>query len=246
MARTAKPELSKQIKDAARGRWAAILAAVAGLPAEILDGRHHPCPRCGGTDRFRFTDQDGDGSIICNQCARRQCGDGLASVQWATGWTFPEVIRRVANHLGISMRPGPGGSPPAAANGKAPADPAEHLEFLPWSEPIAALFCLAKPPIKPAAILAVGGRLARYRKRYTVIALPVCGKDLDHTQPVGWVIYNATGGTLPAWKKDGTCERVKVKTMPGTGRGFIGVFRDGLHDKGHPDDVQGNRVSQPA
>lgn len=243
MARTAKqPDLARQIKDAARGRWAEILQSVAGLSADALDGQHHPCPRCGGTDRFRFSDMQGDGSIICNQCARRSCGDGLASVQWATGWTFPEVVRRVAQHLGIDQAVGTGSN---GKPGHGAADPAEHLEFLPWNQAVVALWCQAKRPIKPEAIQAVGGRLARYRKRFTVVALPVCGQDLDHTKPVGWVLYNVTGGTLPAWKKDGTCEQVKVKTMPGTGRGFIGVFRDGLHDKGHSDDVQGNRISQP-
>lgn len=29
------------------GRGAEVLRDVAGLPAEVLDGRHHPCPNCG-------------------------------------------------------------------------------------------------------------------------------------------------------------------------------------------------------
>lgn len=222
------------IKDAARNHWAAILAAVANVPADILDGGHHPCPRkCdpnqGGNDRFRFTDQAGDGSIICNQCARRECGDGLATIRWLTGWTFPEVLRRVADHLGIDTTAGTNGNGKYHGNGKPAADPAEHLEFMPWNHSLVALFCAAKPPIKPEAIQAVGGRLARYRGRYTVIALPVVGKDLDHSKPVGWVLYNVTGGTLPAYKpKAGggyDVEQVKVKTTPGTQRGLMGVFQ---------------------
>ena len=233
--RQPQPNYAREIKDAARGRWAEILSAVAGISAEVLDGGHHPCPRCGGTDRFRFTNQDGDGSIICNQCARRICGDGIAAVMWATGWPFPEVVRRVADYLGIDIvngkRTGGGAKKPAA-------DPAEHLEFLGWSDTLVAFLCMRKPPITPDAIKAVGGRMARYRKQYTVIALPVVGPDLDHTKPVGWVLYNITGGTLPAWKKDGTIEQVKVKTMPGTGRGFIGAFRNGLQHQGDSDNVQ--------
>ena len=98
---------AKDVKHLARGRWAAILSTVAGLPAAILDGQHHPCPRCGGSDRFRFTDDDGDGSLICNQCARRSCGDGFASVQWALGCGFPTAVQRVGEYIGA----------PPAANG---------------------------------------------------------------------------------------------------------------------------------
>jgi putative DNA primase/helicase len=43
------------LKEAARGQWADILAALGGVAADLLDGKNHPCPRCGGTDRFRFT-----------------------------------------------------------------------------------------------------------------------------------------------------------------------------------------------
>lgn len=223
-ATTANPDTITLVKEAARGRWAAVLSAVAGLSVDILDRSHHPCPKCGGTDRFRFTDQGGDGSCICNACARRTCGDGLATILWATGWTFAEALRRVAQHLGISQGPG-GGLPTPSTNGKANVDPAEHLEFLPWNPMLVAFFCAAKPPIKPEAIRAVGGRLARYRNQFIVIALPVVGKELDHARPVGWVLYNVTGGVLPCWKKDGSVEYKKIKTTPGTGRGLIGVFR---------------------
>lgn len=229
------------VKSLARGRWAEILSAVAGIPPEILDGDHHPCPKCGGADRFRFSNRDGDGSIICNNCARRQCGDGLASVQWALQCDFPTALRLVCDYLGVV--PESNGKPqkhrasrrqPAAAAAvgpkKAAADPAEHLEFRPWSDQLVAVFCLRKPPITREGILAAGGRLATYRKRFTVIALPVCGADLNHDNPVGHVLYNVTGGTLPAYRKgdgDGgkwTCTQVKVKTLPGTQRGLVGSF----------------------
>jgi len=39
------------IKRAATGRWPQILSAVAGIPAEVLDGKHRPCPKCGRTGR---------------------------------------------------------------------------------------------------------------------------------------------------------------------------------------------------
>ena len=56
-----------ELKHEAAGRWPEILAALGGVPRDILDGQHHPCPKCGGTDRFRLVDRDA-GALYCNQC----------------------------------------------------------------------------------------------------------------------------------------------------------------------------------
>ena len=66
---------SARFDDAHRkhdGNWRAILSAL-GIPSNLLDGQHHPCPGCGGKDRFRFDDKDGRGTWICSQ------GDGTAT-----------------------------------------------------------------------------------------------------------------------------------------------------------------------
>lgn len=60
------------------GMWERILAA-AGVDPEILDGNHHPCPVCGGTDRFRFDNKNGTGSWTCSGHGIRPgktCGAG--------------------------------------------------------------------------------------------------------------------------------------------------------------------------
>ena len=229
-----------EVKSLARGRWAEILSSVAGIARGDLDGDHHPCPRCGGTDRFRFTDLRGDGSIICNHCARRECGDGLAAVQWAAGLDFPAALVQVAEYVGA--RPStngngtPNGKPGASTRGRKPAsgqqqapptpaavaaDPGKDLQPIPWSEPLADLWCSRKPPIKTAAILAAGGRLARYRRSFTVVDLPVVGRD---GAPVGHAVYNVTGSTLPKYSKEGKItSQVKVKLTWGTKPGWIGT-----------------------
>ncbi len=48
------------------GNWRAVLSSH-GIDDRLLDGRHHPCPGCGGTDRFRFDDKEGRGTWICGQ-----------------------------------------------------------------------------------------------------------------------------------------------------------------------------------
>ena len=89
------------LKAAATGRWSEILKSVAGIDGAILDGRHHPCPRCQGTDRFRLIDESA-GAVLCNQCFTTRNGDGIAAVQWSLGIGFPEAVKKVAEHLGIN------------------------------------------------------------------------------------------------------------------------------------------------
>jgi hypothetical protein len=86
------------LKAAAKGRWPEILSAVADIDAKHLDGRHHPCPRCGGVDRFRLIDEAA-GAVLCNQCFNSENGDGIAAVQHFAGCDFKAACDRVASHL---------------------------------------------------------------------------------------------------------------------------------------------------
>lgn len=78
-----------------QGRWKVILVRF-GVPAEYLDGKHHPCPVCGGTDRFRFDDQDGTGSWYCHQHLPKQAGYGLQLVQEVFRCGVPEALHQIA------------------------------------------------------------------------------------------------------------------------------------------------------
>ena len=91
---------AEDVKLAARGRWREVLSAH-GFDANELDGRHHPCPKCEGTDRFRMIDEEA-GACLCNQCHSENNGDGLAAIQWRNGWDFPTTIKAVAGYLGIN------------------------------------------------------------------------------------------------------------------------------------------------
>jgi phage/plasmid primase-like uncharacterized protein len=102
-----------EVKAAATGRWPDILSVVAGIPADVLDGRHHPCPRCGGTDRFSaFADVAQTGGVICRKCHNEKNGDGFSTIQWMTGCDFAAALRTVAEYIGIS--PANGSAPPTA------------------------------------------------------------------------------------------------------------------------------------
>jgi hypothetical protein len=97
---------AEDIKRQAVGRWPDILRTVCGLEDSQLNPRHHvPCPKCGGTDRFRALDDVAEtGGLFCNQCHNKgttpKAGDGFAAVQWARDCTFPEAVRLVADCIG--------------------------------------------------------------------------------------------------------------------------------------------------
>lgn len=221
-----------QVRAYARHRWPEILQALCGISPDLLTGEHCPCPRCGGTDRFRFSDMDGNGSAICNQCLK-DAGDGFAVVQHYTGKKFAEVLAMVAEYLGIAPSERPAGkSSGKQYNRNTPADPAESLEFLPWAEGFtgndmaARIWCTWKRPVTLAAIKAVGGLIAKHQG-IEVIAIPVWGESLDAAPPVGYVLYNLTGGTLPRKAKNKetgrweVVEELKVKLAAGSKPGII-------------------------
>ena len=198
------------VRQAADGRWPEIIANLGRVDESILDGGHHPCPKCGGSDRFNLN-REGTGGAFCNQCFTSRNGDGFATIQWLTGEDFAGVLKRVAEYCGVKPK-----------RGKEKADPAKHLEFHPWSPTLVGLWCLKKKPIKPEAVQAIGGRVATYRGQYTVIAIPVWGPSLDESGPVGWVIYRADGGKLPKWERESKePEWVKVKLTAGSSAGII-------------------------
>lgn len=82
--------------QAAKGKWKGILMAL-NVPDSFLTGKHGPCPLCGGTDRFRWDNQDGRGTYICNQCG---AGDGMALACAFTGKPFAEVASQIDSILG--------------------------------------------------------------------------------------------------------------------------------------------------
>jgi putative DNA primase/helicase len=86
--------------DRARGKWRGILAEL-GVPAEALTGKHGPCPKCGGTDRFRFDNRQGKGTWICSVCG---AGDGFRLLENVFGWEFKEAAEHVDRVVG-AVRP---------------------------------------------------------------------------------------------------------------------------------------------
>ncbi|EOY9125847.1 DUF927 domain-containing protein [Providencia stuartii] len=91
-------DIVREVKLKANGQWQNILSS---LGVEVPLNTHTACPNCGGKDRFRFDDKDGNGTFICSQCG---AGDGLDLIQRIFGGSVTEAAQEVASIIGIDTR----------------------------------------------------------------------------------------------------------------------------------------------
>jgi putative DNA primase/helicase len=82
--------------ERARGRWTEILPLL-GVAVTLLRNRHGPCPICGGKDRFRYDDKNGDGTYFCNQCG---AGTGIILLRKLHGWDYATACRHIDTIIG--------------------------------------------------------------------------------------------------------------------------------------------------
>ncbi len=99
---TCRPVKITIVKMAASERWFSDILPSCGFPREILDGKHHPCPKCGGKDRFRAIDSN-TGTVLCNQCFHGKNGDGFTAITWFKGLVFRQSFEVVATYLGMRV-----------------------------------------------------------------------------------------------------------------------------------------------
>jgi putative DNA primase/helicase len=98
--------------DAARNKWKGVLLQLE-VDKKHLTGKHAPCPMCGGKDRFRFLNSDGNGTWICNQCGS---GAGMDLLMQVRGWDFRTAAQAVDQVLGNVQSDAP--AKPALADDK--------------------------------------------------------------------------------------------------------------------------------
>jgi len=206
-----KPHYDKDVvKQAASGRWVDIIAHFGGVDPAILDGRHGPCPRCsdgGGKDRFRaFKDFAETGGVLCNKCHNQENGDGLSTLGWLTGETFPVVLAKVAEYLGIA----PSANGHANGNGK-PKNGGSLRDKVEWSSvsdtlvnSLGPAWCATKPPITMAALKAASVKFCRWPKGPSAgrcLALDGRKIDGDNAELSAILLYSLDAPMFPAFGK---------------------------------------------
>lgn len=101
--------LADTVKEFARNRWGEIIPALSHADPAIFQStkKKHPCPLCGGEDRFRFTNMDGDGSCICSKCnGGDRLGDGISVLMWLNQESFTKTTDKLKDYLGIHSKQG--------------------------------------------------------------------------------------------------------------------------------------------
>lgn len=74
----------------ANGRWYDILSRF--IEPHYLTNKHKPCPLCGGKDRFRWDNRDGNGGYFCSHCGS---GSGLHLLAQHQGISHREAAKLV-------------------------------------------------------------------------------------------------------------------------------------------------------
>ncbi len=87
------------VKARAEGHWTVILEQI-GVDAKLLNKRNQPCPGCGGTDRFQYTDKFRHGDYHCRGCGP---GDGFKLAEMVLQKEFMVVLRDVEGVVGTSL-----------------------------------------------------------------------------------------------------------------------------------------------
>jgi len=93
---------AKEIKNRLVGQWATVISQLCRIDPSILDGEHHPCPKCGGKKRFNLC-RKGTGAAYCNDCpdGKDGCvaGSGIDTIMWLNGWDFPSTMRELEAYV---------------------------------------------------------------------------------------------------------------------------------------------------
>jgi len=191
-----------ELKRQAAGRVSDVISALCGVSRDTLDGRHGPCPKCGGNDRFRFdTEKE---YCICNQCFSKANGDVIAAVQWLTGCSFVDAVAQIANHLGIKPARGLGGHKAEGTNRNGDAiDLLESVELLSYADAsVDAVFrfwAKHKPPIGIESVKNYGGTPCNFPKTGGKLCLSFCGRsDVDSEHTAALLLYRSDCQEFPA------------------------------------------------
>ena len=215
------------VKARAAGQWPDIIADIGGIDRQLLNGTHHPCPKCGGTDRFRFIDEQA-GAVLCNRCFNEKNGDGFAALQWLTGKPFPEVMKLVGQHLGMTPAKSNGRPRNGQASGQKKLSGAALEEFLTSQfVPIKVAergfrrWLDSKRPITLEAVNAAGCKTVQWPKNappgrgHRCLAVPF--RDAaGHVSAVQ--LYRLDGSPFPAFK---TVAERKIHTLRGSRNGWL-------------------------
>lgn len=199
----------EDVKAAAAGQWQRVFETL-GFP-DIEIGVHGPCPKCGGTDRFRlFDDFNETGGMICGAGGCNVAHqDGLSAAQWWLGCKFREALERVAEAVGMEV--------------KKQRKATDDLVLIDGrNETLVPYFEHHNAGVKLTGMDRAGFVDASY-KGEAAYAIPCYGRD---DRPRHYVVMSALTHTMWHWNKHTRShEKIRKKTL-GKGAGIIGAAKE--------------------
>jgi putative DNA primase/helicase len=192
-------EFRDEVRQAASGNWHEVLQQC-GVDGRFLKNSHGPCPGCGGDNRFRFDNQEGRGTFICNQRTPK-AGDGFDLLGHVHGWSFPDALHHVAELLGIdpSRRRGRlNASIQSLQRSSVASEPITEDQPLPATDPVALRRIVGIH--SGCGPITAGGAVLRYLRGRRLLRIED-DLPLDLLQHPGLGYYEGTPelvGTFPA------------------------------------------------
>ena len=211
-----KSDLKLQVKTAASGNWQNIISSITGVDTIILNGKHHPCPLCGGKDRFRFLNYDGSGGAMCSQCKPSGMGDGIAVIKWLSSLSFIDALHAIARHLNIDI--------PTAKTKKTrhKKNPRSQFENVAQNQVGLLLYAHAVPSITVQSLKDNDADTATLNTATTVVRLPIHNLKLEIQ---GYISRNITGKPIIRTDPvDGTTTKRKSLASRGAKPGLMGAY----------------------
>lgn len=201
-------------RELANGHWREILVA-AGIDEDALDGEHHPCPLCGGTDRFRFDDKDGRGTYYCNGCG---AGDGFQLLmKYQCTSSFTEAARFVEGYFKGQATPiAPPVTPAQQTNAQNDRKRIAHKLQKVWAE---------------TRLIAVGDPLYRYLTETRKLPIEGLTNCLRLHPGMGYFEKVRAGNGKVEYKNRGTHPVMLAKATAPTGQP-VGLHRSYLTQDG--------------
>jgi putative DNA primase/helicase len=111
-----------ELLNGTQGRWPEILAHFGLEESFLRPKKNGPCPLCGGTDRYHFSDGYNSGGYHCRQCGG---GNGLTLLRKLKGWDSATAMREIEAFLEgapVTSPARPAPKPPGKSTGQRLAD----------------------------------------------------------------------------------------------------------------------------
>ena len=163
-----------------------------GVSSELLNGKGHPCPKCGGTDRFSFREKTG--ALHCRGCfSDGSHPDVVGSVAWFLDIDDQAAARKILDHLNIDWK----AERPKKGKVKYTF---KQIEPGKYNESLAMMWTPSNPPITPAAIEQAGGTFGKWFQNQ-VLCFPVVGPkkkkepfSAGNCEPIAYTMYSTMQG----------------------------------------------------